>query len=153
MEPEELLTDLLRFDTGLRRQPYYGERSIFYNPGDAAPLGAIFASIKDRDGPNDQAARLSRQGVYRLAFCLTPDRFAERFGQPPRRPPTGGLLDLAGYDLTRWGELMPHPVYAWMRWVQILSPSRPQYQSLKPLLAESLEAVKAKGAKTKRRAS
>jgi hypothetical protein len=31
-----------------------------------------------------------------------------------------------------------------MRWVQILSPSRPQYRSLKPLLAESLEAAKAK---------
>jgi hypothetical protein len=45
---------------------------------------------------------------------------------------------------------MPHPVYAWRRWVQVLSPSRPQYQSLKPLLAASLEVVKAKGAKTKR---
>jgi hypothetical protein len=54
------------------------------------------------------------------------------------------LVDLAGHDPTRLGELTPHPVYAWMRWVQILSPSRPQYQSLKPLLAESLEAVKAK---------
>jgi Family of unknown function (DUF6194) len=153
MEPEELLSDLLGLDPGLRRRSYYGERSIFYNPGDAAPLGAIFASIKDRDGPNDNAARLSRQGVFRLAFCLTPDRFAERFGQPPRRPPKGGSVDLAGYDLTRPGELMPHPVYAWMRWVQILSPSRSQYQSLQPLLAESLEAVKANWAKTKRRTS
>jgi hypothetical protein len=31
-----------------------------------------------------------------------------------------------------------------MRWVQILSPSRSQYRSLKPLLAESLGAAKAK---------
>jgi Family of unknown function (DUF6194) len=153
MEPEELLSDLLGLDPGLRRRSYYGERSIFYNPGDAAPLGAIFASIKDRDGPNDNAARLSRPGVFRLAFCLTADRFAERFGQPPRRPPKGGSVDLAGYDLTRPDELMPHPVYAWMRWVQILSPSRSQYQSLQPLLAESLEAVKANWAKTKRRTS
>jgi hypothetical protein len=152
IEPEELLNDLLVLDRGLRRQAYYGERSIFYNPGDVAPLGTILASIKDRDGPHDKAAMLSRPGVYRLAFCLTPDRFAERFGQPPRRPPKGGLIDLAGYDLTRPGELMPHPVYAWMRWVQILSPSRPQYQSLQPLLAESLEVVKAKWAKTKGRA-
>jgi Family of unknown function (DUF6194) len=144
IEPEELLSDLLGLDPGLRRQAYYGERSIFYNPGGVAPLGTIFASIKDHDGPNDQAAKLSRQGVYRLAFCLTPERFAERFGQPPRRPPKGSSVDLAGYDLTRLDELMPHPVYAWMRWVQILSPSRPQYQALKPLLAESLEVVKAK---------
>jgi hypothetical protein len=144
LEPEELLSDLLGLDHGLRREAYYGERSIFYNPGGVAPLGTIFASIKDRDGPNDKAAKLSRQGVYRLAFCLTPDRFAERFGQPPRRPPKGDAVDLAGYDLTRLGELLPHPVYAWMGWVQILSPSRHQYESLKPLLAESLEAVKAK---------
>jgi hypothetical protein len=31
-----------------------------------------------------------------------------------------------------------------MRRLQILSPSRPQYEALKPLLAESLEAVKAR---------
>jgi Family of unknown function (DUF6194) len=147
LDPEELLSELLGLDPGLRRQAYYGERSIFYNPGGVAPLGTIFASVKDRDGPNDKAAKLSREGVYRLAFCLTPDRFAERFGQPPHRPPKGGLVDLAGDDLTRLGELMPHPVYAWMRWVQILSPSRPQYEPLKPLLAESLEAVKAKWTK------
>jgi Family of unknown function (DUF6194) len=144
LEPEELLSELLGLDPGLRREAYYGERSIFYNPGRVAPLGTIFASVKDRDGPKDKTAKLSRQGVYRLAFCLTPDRFAERFGQPPRRPPKGGVVDLTGYDLTRLGELTPHPVYAWMRWVQVLSPSRPHYESLKPLLAESLEAVKAK---------
>jgi hypothetical protein len=153
IEPEELLTELLGLDPGLRREAYYGERSIFYNPRGVAPLGTIFASIKDRDGPNDKAAKLSRQGVYRLAFRLTSERFAERFGRPPRRPPKGGLVDLAGYDLTCLGELLPHPVYAWMRWVQILSPSRPQYESLKPLLAESLEVAKAKWAKTKRTAS
>jgi hypothetical protein len=144
IQPQELLSELLGLDPGLRRQAYYGERSIFYNPGGVAPLGTIFASIKDRDGPNDRAARLSRQGVYRLAFSLTPARFAERFGPAPRRPPKGGVVDLGGYDLTRLSELLPHPVYAWMRWVQILSPSRPHYESLKPLLAESLEAVKAK---------
>jgi hypothetical protein len=144
LEPEELLSDLLGFDPGLQRETYYGERSIFYNPGGVAPLGTIFASVKDHDGPNDKAAKLSRQGVYRLAFSLTPGRFAERFGQPPRRPPKAGSVDLTGYDLTRPGELTPHPVYAWMGWVQILSPSRPHYESLKPLLAESLEAIKAK---------
>jgi Family of unknown function (DUF6194) len=80
---------------------------------------------------------LSRDGVYRLAFCLTAERFAERFGQAPRRPPKGGVVDLSCYDPTRIGELTPHPVYAWMRWAQVLSPTRPQYESLRPLLEES----------------
>jgi hypothetical protein len=72
IKPEELLSELLGLDPGLRRQAYYGERSIFYNPGGVAPLGTIVASIKDHDGPNDKAAKLSRQGVYRLAFRLPP---------------------------------------------------------------------------------
>jgi hypothetical protein len=41
-------------------------------------------------------------------------------------------------------ELMPHPVYAWMAWVQILAPAREQFDSIRPLLANSLEAVRAK---------
>ena len=99
LQPEEVLGDLLGLDPGLRRQAYYGERSIFYNPGAVAPLGTIFASVKHRDGPNDKAAKLSREGVYRLAFCLSLERFAERYGPPPRRPPKGSSVDLVGYDL------------------------------------------------------
>ncbi len=109
-----------------------------------APLGTILASIKERDGPRDRAADLSRPGVYRFAFCLSSTAFAERFGPPPPRPPKGGVVDLARFDLTRLGELVPHPVYAWMRWVQVLSPTRPQYEALRPLVAESLEVVKLK---------
>jgi len=153
IEPEEILHDLLGLDPGLRREAYYGERSIFYNPGGVAPLGTIFASIKDRDGPKDKASNLSREGVYRFAFCVTRPQFAERFGETPRRPPKGGVVNLVGHDLTRLGELTPHPVYAWMRWVQILSPTRAQYESLKPLLDESLAMVKAKWAQTRRGSS
>jgi hypothetical protein len=118
-EPEEILADLLGLNRALRREAYDGERSIVYNPGGRAPLGTISASIKDRDGQNDNAANLSR-------------------------PPRGGVVDVAAYDLARIGELTSHPVYAWLRWVQILSPTRKQYQSLRPLLLESLGAVKVK---------
>ena len=141
-EPEEILDDLLGLDPGLVRQAYYGERSVFYNPGGTAPLGTIVASIKDRDGPNDKAANLSRDGVFRFAFQLSDDEYVERFGPVPPRPAKGEAVDLDGFDLTRLGALAPHPVYAWMRWVQILSPTREQYGALKPLLLDSLEAVK-----------
>ena len=143
-EPEEILADLLALDPGLTRQAYYGERSIFYNPGHRAPLGTIVASIKDRDGPNDKVANLSRPGVYRLAFQVNEDEYLRRFGPVPRRPAKGRAVDLPGSDLTRLGELTPHPVYAWMRWVQVLSPTREQYEALKPLLLDSLAGVKAK---------
>jgi hypothetical protein len=126
------------------RQAYYGERSVFYNPGGVAPLGVILASFKDRDGPNDAAAQLSRPGVYRFAFQLGDDEFTRRFRAVPSRPPKGEVVDLAGFDLTRIGVLTPHPVYGWMRWVQVISPTREQYESLKPLLLESLAAVRAR---------
>jgi hypothetical protein len=61
----------LALDPALTLQRYYGERAVFYNPGRAALLGVIVASVKDHDGPNDRRANLSRPDVYRLAFGLT----------------------------------------------------------------------------------
>ena len=119
--PEAIFAELLELDPEVQLERYYGERSLFYNPRRQAPLGVIFASIKEDDGPNDQASQLSRHGVYRLAFQLTPDEYATRFGPAPARPPRGGFVSL-DFDLVALGELTPHPVYAWMRWAQILSP-------------------------------
>ncbi len=89
LEPDELLADLLRFDDGLTRELYWGERSIFYNPGRAGPLGVIFASIKDHDGANNRSSSLSRVGVYRFAFQLREEEYEARFGAVPGRPPKG----------------------------------------------------------------
>ncbi len=140
----EILRDLLRLDPALRRERYWGEDSIFYNPDRMAALGIIFASIKNHDGANDRSAMLSRPGIYRFAFQLAADEYARRFGKRPARPPKGGVVELAEYNPSRVNELMPHPVYAWMFWVQILAPTKEQFDSLRPLLANSLEAVRAK---------
>jgi len=139
LAPDEILGELLGLDPGLRLEPYWGERAIFYNPGGAAPLGVIVAAIKDHDGPNDRSAQLSRAGVYRFAFGIRPETFVRLCGEIPARPNKGGVVALAGYDPARIDELMPHPVYGWMSWVQILTPTAPRFRSLRPLLAESLE--------------
>jgi uncharacterized protein DUF6194 len=60
----------------------------------------------------------------------------------PARPAKGAVVALPAYDLTRLDELVPHPVYAWMSWVQILSPTAARFASLEPLLAESLELAR-----------
>lgn len=143
IEPAAILAELLELDPELRVESYYSEQAIFYNPGRAAPLGVIFAAIKDHDGPNDRASRLSRPGVYRLAFALAPKAYAARFGDVPPRPPRGGVVRLE-FDPAALNELAPHPVYAWMRWVQILAPTRPQFVALRPLLEESLTLVQAR---------
>jgi Family of unknown function (DUF6194) len=142
MPPEDVLRELLALDPALTLQRYYGERAVFYNPGLAAPLGVIVASVKDSDGPNDRRAYLSRPEVYRLAFGLTRTTFAELFGDVPARPPKGGAVALADHDLTALDQLMPHPVYAWMSWVQVLNPTTDRLNSLRDLLTSSLELAR-----------
>lgn len=142
--PEDVLRDLLGRDPALRPESYYGERAVFYNPGGAAPLGVLVASVKDDDGPNDRSAALSRPGVYRLSFCVGPDTFAGRFGAAPPRPAKGAVLALGAHDPTRLDTLMPHPVYGWMRWLQILSPTAATFDALGPLIEESLELARTK---------
>jgi hypothetical protein len=138
MPSEELLRELLALDPDMTRERYYGERAVFYNPGRTAPLGIIVAAVKDHDGPNDRRANLSRPGVYRLAFGLNRTTFTELFGDVAARPPKGGVVAIPGYDLTALDELMPHPVYAWMSWVQILNPTTDRIDSLRGLLTSSL---------------
>jgi hypothetical protein len=143
VEPEEILDELLRLDPDLRQERYYSEQAVFYNRGRAAPLGMIFAAIKDHDGPNDQASRLSRPGVYRLAFQLAPGEFCARFGDVPERPPSGGVVSIDTDPAAR-NQLSLHPVYAWMRWVQILAPTAREFAALRPLLEESLGLVRSR---------
>ena len=144
LAPEEILDHVLALDPALTLVPYYGELSIFYNPGGAAPLGVILVSVKERDGPNDRRSRLDRDGVYRFALGLRPDTFAGRFGAVPPRPPKGGAVDVLGHDPSRVGALSPHPVYAWMSWAQILSPTRRRFDALAPLIGESLDLARGK---------
>jgi Family of unknown function (DUF6194) len=144
IRPEDLLSELVALDPAMTLQRYYGERAVFYNPGRAAPLGIIVASVKDHDGPNDRRAHLSRPDVYRLAFGLSRATFAGLFGDVPARPPKGGVVALADHDLTALDELMPHPVYAWMGWVQILNPTAESLDSLRGLLTSSLELARDK---------
>jgi hypothetical protein len=147
MAPAEILRDLLALDRGLTLERYYGERAIFYNPDAVAALGVIFAAVKDHDGPNDRSANLSRAGVYRFSFGMPAGTFTQLFGEIPPRPARGQRVALPGYDLARLDELMPHPVYAWMSWVQILSPTSARFETLRPLLAESLERARARWAR------
>lgn len=145
IEPADVFERVLALDPDLGLEDYYSERSVFYNPGRMAPLGTIVVSVKDHDGPNDAKSRLSRDGVYRLAFQLSRDTFTERFGPVPARPPKGELVRIV-HDPSVLHELAPHPVYAWMRWVQVLCPTRAQFETLMPLIEASVDSVREKWA-------
>ena len=74
---------------------------------------------------------------------LPHDAYAERFGSPPARPARGEVIAL-GFDLSALNRLSPHPVYAWMRWVQILAPTPEQFAELRPGLEASLSLAREK---------
>src|SRR5215204_1625842 len=93
VEPEEILRDLLARDGDLRLERYYGERAVFYNPGGGAPLGVIFASLKEGDGPHDRRAPVSTAwpSGFRLPAsprCSAACRRARRRAPRSRSPAT-----------------------------------------------------------------
>jgi len=122
----------------------WGERAFFVNPGRLLPRGVYFATVKTRDGPNDAASNLSRDGVWRLSLGLPRPLYLERFGPPPRRPAKGRTVD-GSWDFEALDRLEPHPIYAWMGWAAVLSPRSADAHDL-PALIEAAHAKASAGA-------
>jgi len=140
LQPQDIVDRLTtRFD-GLAPKASWGETSLFYNPNLALTNGVYFCTVKDHDGANDKASALDREGVFRLAVGLTVRSYERLFGPRPARPPKGSAV-VTGHDFTRLDVVMPHPVYAWMGWVQVLNPSEETFASMQPLFAESYDHV------------
>ena len=83
-------------------------------------------TVKLKDGENDRASDLAREGIYRINTGIRKDTFRKLFGDLPGRPKAGGIVDM-NYDFTSTNLIMPHPVYAWMGWICILNPAEDQY--------------------------
>jgi hypothetical protein len=49
-----------------------------------------------------------------------------------------------GHDYAALDVLTPHPVYAWMGWVQILSPTASSFAEIRPLIEEAHRLAVAK---------
>jgi hypothetical protein len=90
----------------------YRERSFFYNPDNSLPKGIYFSTIKESDGPNDKSSNLNREGVYRLSIGVGKKHYKKLFGDVPKRPAKGEIVELE-FDFATTGMLMPHPIYAW----------------------------------------
>ena len=113
----------------------WGERALFYNPGQQFPKGIYFLTFKEKDGANDSASQIC-EGQYRLNVGIPKQAFLERFGRIPPRPVAGSIVD-TGHDFTLADVITPHPVYGWMSWIAVKSPSKESFDEIKPLLAES----------------
>jgi hypothetical protein len=119
---------------GVVRKESWGEIAWFHNPGSGFANGAYVATVKLRDGPNDQASNLDGDGAHRLNFAMERSDFVRLFGLPPARPAKGHAIG-GPWDLQARGVLLPHPVYGWMCWASIIDPGIESLALLKPLLA------------------
>ena len=143
MTPDAIVHAIVTRLPGVVPKRSWGETALFFNPGNVLPHGVYFCTIKEHDGAPDRASQLDREGVFRLAIGLSPGTYSRLFGPRPKRPGKGGVA-ATGHDFTTLDELMPHPVYAWMGWAQILSPSSESFAEIFPLLNEAHAAAAAK---------
>jgi hypothetical protein len=135
-------TILQRFD-GVVVKAAYAETTLFYNPGKVLPNGVYFLTIKEKDGPNDKASQLNREGVIRVSFKPKPSTYKRVFGEKPKRTKADKAKSLP-CDPARIDEWMPHSIYAWMGWTMVLSPSKENFDQLWPFIEESYEQAKEK---------
>ncbi|MDX8431023.1 MAG: DUF6194 family protein [Candidatus Algichlamydia australiensis] len=143
MNPNAISCYLLKTFDDLRVIDSWGETSFFYNPNNLSPRGTYFCTIKEKDGQNDKASSLDRQGVFRLNFGISKPTFLELFEVIPKRPSKGGVIE-GPYDFTSLNQLTPHPVYGWMCWVSICNPSEKSFSQIAHLISESYQIVKQK---------
>lgn len=136
MKPESIVDSIVSRFEGVVPKSSWGETSLFYNPGQRLPNGVYFCTIKEKNGDNDTSSDLDRDLVFRLSIGIGKDSYEQRFGLKPKRPSKGGIVN-TGHDFTQFDTLMPHPIYGWMSWVQVLSPSEQTFTSILPLIAEA----------------
>ena len=94
------------------------------------------STIKEKDSKKDTSSNLSRDGIFRLSIGILKKTYEEKFGATPNRPLKGEIID-TGHDFTRTNVLMPHPIYAWMSWVCVLSPTQDLFEAVYPLIVEA----------------
>lgn len=138
MTPTDVIHAITTTYSGLVPKQSWGETSLFYNPDTTLTNGVYFCTIKEHDGANDMASQLNRLDIFRLSFGLPTTHYERLFGVRPPRPSKGGCV-ATGHDFTVTDILQPHPIYAWMGWVQVLSPSTTTFTTLQPLLSIAYE--------------
>jgi len=147
--PRAIIDELCAALDGVVPKSTWGEAALFYNLGRALPNGVNFCTFKARDGENDRSSALTREGVFRVSIGISPGTYVQRSGPRPARPAKGGAVN-TGHDFAALDALTPHPVYAWMGWVQILSPTASAYAETRPLIEEAHRLAVAKFAARRR---
>lgn len=149
MTPKEIEKYILSLSPHIEVHQTWGETAFFFNRDSILPKGVYFATIKQKDGKNDSASNLDREGVFRLNVGLGKEEYVKLYGATPKRPSAGGVVDVPN-DFTSLNCLFPHPVYAWMGWVSILNPSKEFISKNESIFLGALNLAEKKFSKRKK---
>lgn len=136
MQAQDIIKQIENDFDGVVPKSSWGKTSLFYNPNNTLPNGVYFCTIKEKNGENDKSSNLDREGVFRLSIGIGKETYEKHFGARPKRPAKGGIID-TDHDFTALNELMPHPIYGWMSWVQILNPNSSSFEHVLSLIKEA----------------
>jgi len=136
MQPQEIFDYCLQNLEGTVLAKNWGEWGIFYNPNNALKKGIYILTVKEKDGDNDKASNINRDGIFGVNVGIRKNTFIKMFSYIPKRPAAGCVVDM-DYDFTELDKIMPSPVYAWMGWIRVLNPSKETFEKLKTLIYES----------------
>lgn len=148
---EALTNKIMTKYPGLIPTNTWGELSLFYNPKKALAKGVFFCTLKSKDGDNDTASNIDRNGVFRFNFGISKKSFLKLFDQEYKRPAKGHIIN-APFDFTQLDTILPHPIYGSMNWICILNPSAKSLEQIEELIDESYELVLAKHQKRRLKA-
>ena len=137
--PESVVVDFLASFPGLDTMRDAHARFFFYDPDRDTPHDKRqpFATVVDADDyDGERVSDLSRPGVYRVNAGVSRETYRALFGPEPPWGKGGGPVD-TGHDFSVLDTFLPHPVYAPMSWICILSPSEANWPRLQEHLREA----------------
>ena len=141
---DEVLTVVRRFDGVLELAPTagsdappvaWGDHFFYFAPNGRVPQGQPYATIVTKDYPDDTASRLDPPGRWRVNIHVGRHRFEAVLGYGPRSVPDG--IDYAEPDV-----VLPHPVYAELGWLSVVTPGSRTFPTTLELLRDAHEDAK-----------
>jgi hypothetical protein len=121
----------------IKKVKCFGETTYFYNKDNKKKRGVYFATIKNYDGPNDKDSNLDRKNIYRLSFKILDNEYIELFDKIHKK-----TSSINKFNFTNLNIIAPHPVYFYMKWIQILNPKYNNYQNIKTYLDNRYDTIK-----------
>ena len=94
MQVEDIIKEIEADFEGVIPKSSWGETSLFYNLGKLLSNGVYFCTLKEKNGDNDKASELDREGIFRLSIGIAKKTTKSTLAVDPRGHPKEASLIL-----------------------------------------------------------